>query len=581
MRIGIALLGLALLAGACSHTKHSTGANVPGSRDTAALHRWTDSVFFAAQRSKMAGDYKKAITQFSDVLHYQPDNATAYYEISRLFGLLHNDGYALGFAKRAAGMDTTNRWFQLNLADALSTANKFDSAAFIYDRLSRLYPDNDDYLYNKGLLLSRAGDAEGALAAFDALEKRSGIVEEVVYQKQRMLLKLSRVDEAATEIQKLIDQNPTEMRYHQLLAELYDANDRTDDAKKAYEYILTRDPNDTHALIALATYARKAGDYNTYLVYLRRAFASPDFSIDEKVAYVYPYLQMSTVDTSKLREALGLTDLIVEAHPNEAKAYALRGDIYSQLDSLDAALNDYKASLARDSSRYTVWYQAMWIYSRENDNEGLLRTSNSVTRLFPHEFMGFYFNGMANYLLQHYPETITALKKAVDVGADKKMLANIYSLMGDTYHNLQNDNLSDSSYELALALQPNDPLVLNNYSYYLSVRNVQLEKAERMSRESLELEPESPNYMDTYAWILFRMGRFADAKTWMEKALTFPSSQDSPGMLEHYGDILFNLKDAAKAVEYWQKARDKGGDSTTLVRKITEKRYIPDPAPAP
>ncbi|HEY0272586.1 MAG TPA: tetratricopeptide repeat protein [Chitinophaga sp.] len=579
MRIGIVILGLALLGSACTTTKHNAGVPVH-TRDTAAVHRWADSLFFAAQRSKMAGDYKRAITQFSDVLRLQPQNATVYYELSRLFAQAHNDNYALGFAKRAAEMDTTNRWFQLNLADALTGSNRFDSAALIYDRLSRQYPDNDDYLYNKGLLLARAGNTEGALAAFDALEQRSGVVEEVVYQKQRMLLKLSRIDEAAAEIRKLIDQNPTELRYYQLLAELYDANDRTEEARKNYEYILSRDPNDTHALMALSTYAKKNNDTATYWKYLTRAFASPDFSIDEKVAYLYPYLQMSTLDTSKLREALTLSRLIVQAHPAEAKGYALRGDIYSQMDELDSALADYRQAIARDSSRFTVWYQEMLIYSRMNDSQHLLETSTIVNRRFPHEFMGFYFNGMANYLLKRYPETIAALQKAVEVGADKKMLANIYSLLGDTYHAMDKDPQSDSSYELALALQPQDPLVLNNYSYYLSVRGVQLEKAERMSRESLELEPESPDYMDTYAWILFRMGRYADAKTWMEKALEFPASQDSPGMLEHYGDILFNLKDADKALEYWEKAREKGGDSSLLARKIAEKRYIPDVAPA-
>ncbi|PUZ21174.1 Tetratricopeptide repeat-containing protein [Chitinophaga costaii] len=579
MRIGIALISLALLASACNNTKHTTGT-VLHVRDTAALHRWSDSLFFAAQRSKMAGDYKRAVSQFSDVLRVQPQNATVYYELSRLFSQLHNESYSLGFAKRAAAMDTTNRWFQLNLADALTNDSRFDSAALIYDRLSRLYPDNDDYLYNKGLLLSRAGDTEGALDAFDSLEKRSGVVEEVVYQKQRMLLKLSRIDEAAAEIQQLINQNPTELRYYQLLAALYDANDRTEEARKNYEYILSRDPNDTHALMALSSYAKKNNDTTTYWKYLTRAFASPDFSIDEKVAYIYPFLQMATIDSSKLREALTLSSLIVQAHPTAAKGYALRGDIYSQTEQLDSALADYNQAITLDSSRFTVWYQEMLIYSRMNNSQALLDASNLVNRRFPHEFMGFYFNGMANYLLKHYPETIAALKKAIEVGADKKMLANIYSLLGDTYHAMDNDLQSDSSYELALALQPEDPLVLNNYSYYLSVRGVQLEKAEQMSRASLELEPESPNYMDTYAWILFRLGRYTDAKTWMEKALQYPASQDSPGMLEHYGDILFNLKDADKAVEYWQKARDKGGDSSLLARKIAEKRYIPDVTPA-
>jgi Tfp pilus assembly protein PilF len=115
---------------------------------------------------------------------------------------------------------------------------------------------------------------------------------------------------------------------------------------------------------------------------------------------------------------------------------------------------------------------------------------------------------------------------------------------------------------------------MNNYSYYLSLRGENLERAEQMSRESLEIEPESPTYMDTYAWILFRQEKYAEAKIWIEKALQYPDAQKNPNVLEHYGDILYNLKEVTKAVEYWQKAKEKGASSVDLARKIAEKRYI-------
>jgi tetratricopeptide (TPR) repeat protein len=576
MRISMPLLLFAVLF-SCRTPKKTTAFTPPRIyiKDPALLEQRADSIFFAAQRSKILGDYRTAITQFSDYLRLKKNNPTAYYELSRLFVEVRNPGYALGFARRAATLDTTNKWFQITLADAFGVNSMYDSAATVYDHLSKRYPSNDEYLYNKGMFLAKAEKNSAALDVFDQLEQKTGVVEELAYQKQRLLLKLDRVDDAAAEIQKLINQNPGETRFYLVLGDIYSANDRTDEAKAIYNTALGLDSSNPRALIALAGYAKKEGDYKQYWAYLTRAFANPEYSIDEKVAYVYPYLQMQEVDSSKLKEGLQLAQLVIQAHPDEAKAYALQADMYSQAGQLDSALMDYNKAVTLDSTRYTVWYQLMWIYSRREDPNNLLKVSTIVAKKFPQEFMGHYFKGVADFLLQNYPAAIDALNSALMANkAEKGMKADVYSLLGDAYHATGQHPQSDSSYDRALAITPNDPTILNNYSYYLSLRGEQLNKAEEMSRRSLELEPASTNYMDTYAWVLFRLGKYDQAKQWMEKALQAKDAMQNPNMLEHYGDILFNLHEVEKAMEYWQLAKEKGATSVGLARKIAEKRYI-------
>jgi predicted Zn-dependent protease len=94
-----------------------------------------------------------------------------------------------------------------------------------------------------------------------------------------------------------------------------------------------------------------------------------------------------------------------------------------------------------------------------------------------------------------------------------------------------------------------------------------------MSRRANELEPGSPTYQDTYAWVLFRMGRHADARVWMEKALAGSPAPDGV-LLEHYGDILYETGDAAAAIAQWRMAREKGGAGPLIDRKITEGRRV-------
>jgi tetratricopeptide (TPR) repeat protein len=576
------LAGFCCLLGAACRSSKQLASRPPARqvytiKDSTLLEQRADSLFFSAERSKLLGDYRTAITQFSDYLRLKRNNPTAYYELSRLFIEVRNPQYALGFARRAVSLDSTNKWFQITLADAFGVNAQFDSATAVYDRLARKYPDSEEYLYNKGMFLSKADKPEEALAVFDSLEAKAGLVEELAFQKQRLFLKLNRMDDAAAEIHKLINQNPEDVRYYLILGDIYNSNDRIEEATAVYNEVLQRDSANPRALIALSAYAKKDGDNKLYWSYLTRAFANPDYSIDEKVAFVYPYLTMQGVDSSKLREGLQLSQLVIEAHPEEAKAYALQADMFSQAGMLDSALIDYNKAVNLDSTRFTVWYQLMWIYSRKEDANNLLKVSTVVSERFPKEFMGHYFKGVANFLLQHYPASIDALNTALLTGngnGDKNTRADVYSLLGDAYHATGQHPQSDSSYDRALALKPDDALVLNNFSYYLSLRGEQLTKAESMSKRSLELEPESTNFMDTYAWILFRMARYEQAKIWMEKALQSEDARENPNMLEHYGDILFNLHDVDKAMEYWQLAKQKGANSVGLARKIAEKRYI-------
>ena len=95
--------GTALLAAACGSSKKI--ASVPAPLQQEILEQRADSLFFAAQRSKMLGDYKTAITQYSDYIRLNKKNATVFYELSRLFTEVRNPNYALGFARRAASMD--------------------------------------------------------------------------------------------------------------------------------------------------------------------------------------------------------------------------------------------------------------------------------------------------------------------------------------------------------------------------------------------------------------------------------------------------------------------------------------------
>ena len=147
--------------------------------------------------------------------------------------------------------------------------------------------------------------------------------------------------------------------------------------------------------------------------------------------------------------------------------------------------------------------------------------------------------------------------------------AQIYSSLGDAYQQQKKYKESVAAYENALALDPNNIYTLNNYAYYLSLREENLAKAEEMSLKTNRLEKDNASFQDTYAWILFKGKKYEEAKIWMQKAIL--NNQNSAVQFEHLGDILFQLGETENALQNWKKALILEPENMELKKKINQK----------
>jgi tetratricopeptide (TPR) repeat protein len=134
------------------------------------------------------------------------------------------------------------------------------------------------------------------------------------------------------------------------------------------------------------------------------------------------------------------------------------------------------------------------------------------------------------------------------------------------YDGLRRFGESDSLYEMALVLDPDNHLALNNFAYSLAERGIQLERALVMSTKAVAAQPDNPSYLDTIGWIYYRMGNYRRALEEVSKAVT--KGEASAVVIEHLGDIHFKLGDRAKAVEYWKRALGLDANNTALRGKV-------------
>ena len=129
-------------------------------------------------------------------------------------------------------------------------------------------------------------------------------------------------------------------------------------------------------------------------------------------------------------------------------------------------------------------------------------------------------------------------------------LAEALSIAGDVwYQQMEDKKKAYETYEEALKADPDRTSVLNNYAYYLSQEGKQLRKALKMSRRTVELEPDNATYLDTYGWLLYLLHKPKEAKPYFKHAMLY-GGKDSAVVLEHYSKVLEALGETDLALYY-------------------------------
>jgi len=527
--------------------------------------------FFDAQTQKSIGNEDKAYKLFQEALNISPENDACMYELGRLEFALNNQPAALGYVNKAIAIDPENEWYRLFKADVLIEDGALEDAVDEYQSIIKINPENINVRYELAGVLSYLGKYQDAIKQYDIIENQSGITAELSMEKQRLYLEQGKEDEALAELEKLIEAYPEEVSYQGKLAQYYLDNGDVDHAMEIYENIRELDPSNGMLHLKLSEfYARQGEDQKSYNE-IKLAFETIDVTIDQKVGILLNFYSASEFNNTQLVRAYELLDVIVAIHPGEAKAHAVYGDFLFRDGEDEKARDHYRKAVELDPARNVIWSQVLQLDANLSDFESLAEESDRAILLFPTLPEFYLYNGIANIQLKNYDHAVTYLNIGKELVFDNDgMSGQFYSSLGDAYHALEEHEQSDKSYTKALDYDPNNVFVLNNFSYYLSLREEKLDQAAEMAKKANELQPNQVSFEDTYAWVLFKQGNFEDARAWLEKALAHGG--DTSGEIhEHLGDILFNLGDTAGAVEHWQIAKERGGASDLIDKKIADK----------
>ena len=529
-----------------------------------------DFIFVNAAKEKMLGNLDRAAELYAQCIRIDGSNDASMYELARILIAQNKVSDAQFFAKSAAAINPDNQWYQLLLADIYQKTRQYDEAAIVYQRLSRKYPERVDFALEQANVLVMAGKHTEALKIYEKIENETGITPELAIQKEQLWIKLGKIDKAAEELLKLIEKYPGEPQFYGMLAELYQANDMDEKAIELYNKIEQIDPGNPYVNLSLAEHYRSKGEKEKSFQHLKQAFNSPKLELETKINILSSYLPLVENSPDMMGQALDLCEEMVKAHTEDSRVYAIYGDFLFTAKKHREAKDQYLKALEADKDKFVVWQQLLWIDNELKDYTGMKTRSEEALTYFPNQPLVYFFNGLANSQLKKHEEAVDAYKTGSMLVVDNDaMLVQFYSSMGDSYHQLNMHKESDEAYDKALNIDPKNPNVLNNYSYYLSLRGENLEKAAEMSKLSNRLEPDNASYEDTYAWILYKSGKYEEAKEWLEKAMKNGGSNNGT-ILEHYGDVLYKLGKKDEAITYWNKAKVAGDGSDLLNKKLAD-----------
>ena len=199
---------------------------------------------------------------------------------------------------------------------------------------------------------------------------------------------------------------------------------------------------------------------------------------------------------------------------------------------------------------------------RQEDYKEIMNLCEAGVESNPDMLEFYFYLAIAYNQAERTDDALAICQKALSHVKDdskKEVVSDFYAIIGDS----------------ALVYNPSNIGALNNYAYYLSVERRDLDKAEEMSYKTVKAEPNNSTYLDTYAWILFVKGNYAEARLYIDEAIK-NDKDSSDVVLEHCGDIYYMTGDAEGALKYWKQAWDKGNRSDTLKQKIQKKKYISD-----
>ncbi len=543
--------------------------------------REAEFYFTEGEKYFILEDYAKALLYYQRTLEIAPENATIHYKVAEVLAQSNKQEDLLKASlsiENAMKLERKNKYFYLLAANIYNARTAFDKSAATYENMIREIRGTEEYLYELAAVYQYAGKTDEAIKTYNRAETLMGVNEVSSIQKLRLYLDQGKIKEGITEGEKLIQTFPEEERFLMGFAEALSQKGMQKDAIAYLEKFVAFNTDAGAVNMLLAGLYRDNKQEDKARPLLMKLFDDNNIELGSKLIILGAYNNelnqskaQNVADPDKESFALTLFGKLSKGNPNEVNVHIIGGDLFLSTGKNREAQAEYLKAIESGEVNFEVWENLLYLETQTGQFDQVIAHSEKALEMFPNQGMVHFFNGNAHLQKRNYDEAIFSLEQSKKLSSkNPKLIAEINSTLGEAYNAIKAYDKSDKAYDEALAVDPSNDVVLNNYSYYLSLRKTNLEKAEKMSALLIKNNPDNPTFLDTYAWVLYARQKYKEARKMIERAINTGNANATH--IEHYGDILFQLGDVAGAVEQWEKARGLNANSEALNKKIANRK---------
>ena len=382
---------------------------------------------------------------------------------------------------------------------------------------------------------------------------------------------------AFREIESLVQEYPMDMRYQVILGDVYLQNGKKQEAYDVYQKVLAAEPDNPMAIFSMASYYKQTGQEELYQQQLDTLLLNKKVTPDTKVGVMRQMIVENEQADKDSTQIIALFDRIMKQEQDDPQIPMLYAQYLLSKNMEAESVPVLEQVVDLDPTNKAARMMLIGAAVKKEDYKQIIKVCEPGIEATPDALEFYYYLAVAYNQAEKPDSVISICKRALEhttADSKKEIVSDFYSILGDMYHTQKQMKEAYAAYDSALVYNPSNIGALNNYAYYLSVERRDLDKAEEMSYKTVKAEPNNATYLDTYAWILFEKGNYAEARIYIDNAMKSEGGDKSDVIVEHCGDIYYMTGDVDGALTYWKKALEMGSESKTLKQKIEKKKYI-------
>ena len=563
--------------GTVKSTREKPAVALAQSSLTPEQQRKYDYFFLEAMRLKEKKDYASAFGLLQHCLDIHPNAASALYEVSQYYMFLRQVPQGQEALEKAVANAPDNYWYSQGLASLYQQQNELDKAVTLLEQMVVRFPAKQDPLFNLLDLYGRQEKYDEVISTLNRLEKRMGKNEQLSMEKFRIYLQMKDDKKAFQEIESLVQEYPMDMRYQVILGDVYLQNGKKQEAYDAYQKVLAVEPDNPMALFSMASYYEQTGQKELYQQQLDTLLLNKKVTPDTKVGVMRQMIVENEQADKDSTQIIALFDRIMKQEQDDPQIPMLYAQYLLSKNMESESVPVLEQVVDLDPTNKAARMMLIGAAVKKEDYKQIIKVCEPGIEATPDALEFYYYLAVAYNQAEKPDSVISICKRALEhttADSKKEIVSDFYSILGDMYHTQKQMKEAYAAYDSALVYNPSNIGALNNYAYYLSVERRDLDKAEEMSYKTVKAEPNNATYLDTYAWILFEKGNYAEARIYIDNAMKSEGGDKSDVIVEHCGDIYYMTGDVDGALTYWKKALEMGSESKTLKQKIEKKKYI-------